>query len=158
MLSYNETIAISAQQQNPFVENKPYNPDQVLEDVVVHLLDGFYPGPGDSEGADYLKKAYIETLQVLHEKDLEVNENSIVDMREAILTRLNANGGALPSNATTTALTTTSTPTETSTCYATDLKESAKFNLAGKQLIVKKQWIHWAVIALVILILIKIFK
>lgn len=150
MLSYNETIAISAEQQNPFVENKPYNPDQVLEDVVVHLLDGFYPGPGDSEGADYLKRAYIETLQVLHEKDMAIDENSIVEMRDAILTRVNA-------PATTTAIATTSTPTEP-TCYATDLKESVKFNLAGKQLTVKKQWIHWAVIALIILILIKIFK
>ncbi len=47
MLSLNEQNAICAQQENPFVENKPYNPDAILSNVVTHLMDGFAPAPGE---------------------------------------------------------------------------------------------------------------
>jgi hypothetical protein len=156
MLSLNEQKAICAQQENPFVENKPYNPDTILSFVVTHLMDGFAPAPGDSEAADYAKQLYIAAIQTLHELDMSINEQSIVKMRDEIIARVSTK-----EDATTPAATIEEKPA----CYVADLKESdggaspsIQFNVAGKSLIVKKQWIQWAVIALIILILIKIFR
>jgi hypothetical protein len=151
MLHYNESIAICAQSENPFVENKPYNPDHVIGFVVTHILDGIAPGPGDSEGADYLKRLYIATIQVLMEKQMPVTESSIVQMRDEIEAKVN--GIAAVSAKVETSVAATASP-----CYAADLQKSVKFSLAGKSLTVKKQYIQWAVIALLILLLIKIFK
>jgi hypothetical protein len=155
MLSLNEQKAICAQQENPFVENKPYNPDAILSFVVTHLMDGLAPAPGDSEAADYAKQLYIAAIQTLYELDMPINEQSIVKMRDQIIERVTSKDAPA----------TVVAETEKPACYATDLKESDRgaspsiqFNVAGKSLTVKKQWIQWAVIALIILILIKIFR
>jgi hypothetical protein len=150
MLSLNEQKAICAQQENPFVENKPYNPDAILSYVVTHLMDGFPPAPGDTENADYAKRLYIATIQTLYESDMPINEESIVKMRDQIIDRVTPQVAP----ATTEQAVTPAEPA----CYADNLKESVKFNVAGKSLTVKKQWIQWGVIAIIILLLIKILR
>jgi uncharacterized Fe-S center protein len=150
MLNPNEAKAICAQNENPFVENKPYNPDVILSHVITHLMDGFAPAPGDKEKADLAKQLYIAAIQTLHESDMPVIEQSIVKMRDAIIEKV------LPSEVATSKEDTQAI--EEAPCYAADLKESVRFNVAGKSMTVKKQWIQWAVIAILILLLIKLFR
>ncbi len=153
MLSYNDSISICAQQENPFVENKPYNPDHVLAYVITHLLDGLAPQIGDNVAADHLKRLYITTIQVLHEKEMPINEASIVQMRQLILERIHNISPV--KTATTLPQASIATPAP---CYVTDLTNAVRYDIAGKRLTVKRLWIQWSVLILISLLLIKIFK
>jgi hypothetical protein len=153
MLTYNESISVCAQNENPFVENKPYNPDHVLGWIITHLLEGFYPANADE--ADYLKQLYIATIQLLMEKQIPVNEQSIVTMRDEIKAFLEADCSEV------------ATPSETSPRAITDALtkigysttgQDYRFDAMGKSLTVKKYYIHIAVVVLIILLLIKFLK
>jgi hypothetical protein len=82
-LSYNESISICAQQENPFVANKPYNPDQVFGWVVDYLLEG--ESPLTTEEIEHAKTVYISALETLLGQDLAVTEANIIQYKNEIL-------------------------------------------------------------------------
>jgi hypothetical protein len=81
--SIGEQKAIDANNQNPFVDSKQYNPLDVVRWVITYLQDGEVPTT--VEGEEQSKDLYIATLEFLQKQGLEVNESNIIAMKEKIL-------------------------------------------------------------------------
>jgi hypothetical protein len=194
----NEQMQICADQQNPFVQNKPYNPDQVMGYVIKHLLRNVYPvSVQEEQNAQHL---YITAVQYLLSRDLAVTEANIVKNRAGIRgelpqvqqeiqgTKSQLAGDApanlydgpksdlsvvqdrlLGSETDTTIVSNSSTgttPTSTSMQAASASKKEETMRTTRLSLgsatcggiVLKKEWVKWGVIAILILVVIKILK
>jgi len=83
LLSYNESISVCAQQENPFVSQKPYNPDHVFGWVVEYLLGG--QTPLTTEEIEHAKAVYSATIETLLSKGEAVTEATVIQHKDEIL-------------------------------------------------------------------------
>lgn len=160
LLSYNEQIAVHAQNENPFAQNKTYSPNEVLGHIITHLMCGNEPMPGNPEAAQAAKTLYTATLATLHEKNLAITEQNIVLCKdEILLAAVEVEKECLQANESETDAQVAVVQPSAATPAAT-LKEcdSIRLEFGRKGIVLKKEWIKWGVIAIIILLIIKILK
>jgi hypothetical protein len=148
LLSYNESIAVCAQQENPFVQSKPYNPDHVFGWVVTYLLGE--EAPLTTQEIDHATAVYTATIETLVGKGLSVTEATVIQHKAEILAYVDTllNGGEVKATV------------ESSNLATTEPKTAGVpedyFEMQGIR--VKKQWAAIAAAIILLLVLIKIFK
>jgi hypothetical protein len=149
LLSYNESIAVCAQQENPFVQSKPYNPDHVFGWVVTYLLGG--EAPLTSEEIDHATAVYTATIETLLGKWLAVTEATVNQHKAEILAYVDRllGGGEVKAPVQTTAAAPQTEP---------KLLSSTEDYFEEQGIRVKKQWVAIAAAIILLLVLIKIFK
>lgn len=82
-MSVQDQLAVLAAQQNPFVENKPYNPNEVAKWIILHLNEGKWPST--QEGEAMLTRLYATTIDVLMRNEYAVTEENIAKLKDEII-------------------------------------------------------------------------
>ena len=82
-MSIHDQRAVLAAQQNPFVEDKPYNPNEVAKWIILHLNQGQWPST--KEGEEFMTHLYATTLDVLLSNNYPVTEESIAKLKDEII-------------------------------------------------------------------------
>jgi hypothetical protein len=149
LLSYNESIAVCAQQENPFVQSKPYNPDHVFGWVVAYLLGG--EAPLTTEEIDHATAVYTATIETLIGKGLSVTESTVIEHKAEILAYVDT---LLSEGQTGQTVQFTAVASKTEAWLVAASEDY--FEVQGIR--IKKQWVCIAAAIILLLLILKFFK